>query len=654
MDYLIFVEGAQKGQRYPLDADRVTLGRERRNDIAVDDGGASRMHAQVLRDEKGLLLRDNDSTNGTYVNSKRVKEVRLHHGDRITIGDAVMLIEVEGADPVPQVVVTDEAHDVAKDVTVEMDSTILLSATVRAADFDKQAQQQFLKLFSFMTKVTGSLVMNRLLPLALEEMVRHLEADRGAILFLSHNDELKAQAIWPANSGDVRVSRTITEQVLKTKQGVLSSPSKGDKRLRDTVAISRRDVHSVVCVPLVVEDRVLGVVYLDTRQGSKPFSEQSLRLLSCMAMQLAITIQNAHLYRSLRNAEEFGSCILKSMTAGLLIVDGRDVVIRANDAACRILEFETKDLLGSTVTDDPRLREIALMVEQTRSSGIPVEKGEVNAHIDGRDVPLSVSASVLEDFSGKSRGVVVMFSDQTRVKRLAEQVRRSQRLASLGEMAAGIAHEVRNPLNSVHGFAQLLQEGADKRNDAEEREYAGIILEEVLRINQIVQDLLDFARQQDLTMSALNIAELMDDLVTLLEIEARQSGVEMRSAEGPRPVVIGNRNKLKQMFMNILRNAVQACDAGGHVEVTVSVGEDPGRVYPEAIVSVKDTGCGIDPAKIDHIFNPFFTTKDVGTGLGLSICQKIVEQHAGRIEVDSVPGEGSTFRIHLPMRETRD
>ncbi len=652
MKRLLCVEGAQKGQRYPIEADSLVLGRDRDSDIPIDDPGSSRSHCVIYQQAGQLYLRDEGSTNGTFVNARRVSETRLNHGDRITIGDTVILIESVVSGPAPRVVVSDAIHDSSGDITVQMDSTVLL-APDQIETVQAQGHWHFLALFSFISNITGMLDMDQLLPAALGEVARVLRADRGAVLFLNKADELIPRVTYPPNSDDLVVSRTITETVLKRREAILSSPSKGDSKLRDTVAISKRDVGSVLCVPLKAEDRVRGVLYLDTRSTAKPFTEQSLRLLSAMALHLAIAIENATLYHSLRNAEEFASSILKSMASGLLVVDQRGVVVRANDGACSILKLAQKELVGLNLAATPNLHEISAVVEQTRTTGIPTDRAEVTVSLVDQQVPLGVSTSMLEDYGGHTTGVLCTFRDLSRLKKMAEEVKRSQQLASLGEMAAGIAHEVRNPLNSVQGFAQLLLEAAEKRADNSEAEYAGIIIEEVGRIDRIVQDLLDFARQRGITMSAINIADLLSGIVRQVQPEAKEKSIEIQFQEPPepRPVVMGSVDKLKQLFLNVIRNAYQSCSPGGKVEAGITVGRAPNGVYPEAIVNIKDDGCGMPQETLDKIFNPFFTTKDIGTGLGLSICQKIAEQHSGRIEVDSTPGLGSTFSVHLPMRE---
>ncbi|MBN2713235.1 MAG: FHA domain-containing protein, partial [Planctomycetes bacterium] len=200
MDILVFVEGPQKGQRYPIESGRVTLGRDRQNDIPIDDASSSRTHAQIQRVENGLRLTDMKSTNGTFLNSRRVTDCMLQHGDRIAIGDTVMIVESTPVEETPSVMVSEDAHDCRKDITVEMNSTALLKAVHDSQVADARQQDSFVKLFNFMTTITGVLVLDRLLPLALAEICRNMGADRGAILFLSKTDELSPKTIWPSGS----------------------------------------------------------------------------------------------------------------------------------------------------------------------------------------------------------------------------------------------------------------------------------------------------------------------------------------------------------------------------------------------------------------------------------------------------------------------
>jgi len=653
MEHLIFVEGMQKGQRYPLEGERVSLGRDRSNDIPLNDPGASRQHAIIVRDSAGWLIRDLGSTNGTLLNSRRINEARLEHGQHIQIGESVILFQSDTAqkETAAGVVLAESESDLANGITVSMDSTVFLSPQALLSAH-AEAQQQIRALFAFVTAISGTLDLHTLLRRGLLEIIRALSADRGAVLLLSRTSDLVARAVYPENTAEAVVSRTISDHVIKTRQGLLSNPGLDAAGLRQTVSIAQRDVGSVLCVPLIAEDRNLGLIYLENRVTSKLFTERHLHLLSAMAMQLAIMIQNASLYRSLRNAEEFSSCILKSVASGLIVVDNRGNVLRANDAACAMLGIAMKDLVGAPIASLPALRALAQLVEETRSRNIPIERAEMTARVGDRDVYLEANTSLLEDYAGNDIGVVCLFRDLTRWKKLEAEVQRTQRLASLGEMAAGIAHEVRNPLNAVQGFAQILQEDAAKRGDATASEYCRIILEEVGRIDRIVQDMLDFTRQREITMTMVEVGELLRWLVKQMQPEARQAQVTLALslAENCQFRIAGNADKLKQLFLNMIRNAIQACSAGGKVEVHLARAPTA-TVYPEMVVHISDDGCGIPPEIKEKIFNPFFTTKDVGAGLGLAICQKIVEQHSGRIEVESQPGLGSTFSVYLPLRE---
>jgi two-component system sensor histidine kinase HydH len=265
---------------------------------------------------------------------------------------------------------------------------------------------------------------------------------------------------------------------------------------------------------------------------------------------------------------------------------------------------------------------------------------------------------VLTDHDGKVIGAVLNFRNLAMIRRLEEQVRRSHHLAALGQMAAGVAHEVRNPLNSIRGFAQLLQEKTNQ--DASCAEYTQIILEEVDRMNRIVTDLLDFSRQRELTLVPVQIEKLIEDLVREMQADAQRGNVELKTVPAATvlPDILGNGDKLRQVFRNIILNAIQACDKNGKVTLRLALVADtlPPRkdAEPDTLlrrqvaVEITDSGCGMDSKTIDKIFDPFFTQKDTGTGLGLSISQKIVDQHGGRIDVKSEPGKGSTFTIILP------
>jgi len=248
---------------------------------------------------------------------------------------------------------------------------------------------------------------------------------------------------------------------------------------------------------------------------------------------------------------------------------------------------------------------------------------------------------------GRCKSAVIVLRDLREIKSLEEEVRRSEKLAAVGELAAGVAHEIRNPLSSIRGLAQFLRHALAGR--PKEREYAEIMVREVDRINRVVTDLLIIARPQEPDLTPTDLQELLDHTVGLLQADADQRGVEIRRAiPSQLPEVVMDENQMTQALLNLVLNALQAVEPGGTIEVGVGVDAPDSRLN----LWVEDDGPGIPPEQISKIFEPFFTTRAKGTGLGLPIVQKIVTHHRGEIRVESPPkgrAGGSRFTISIPV-----
>ena len=647
-DVIIFIEGLQQGQRYPLSGEKIVLGRSRGCDIIVDDEGVSRRHAEVFRRGGGLFIRDMGSTNGTYVNDGRVAEAALASGDKVSIGDSTFIVQSKAASsPDRAVMITEARRDPSTDLMLKA-AEIDLSDTARV---DAQAAAHLAALHGFALEISSVLTTEKLLDTVLESIFAAVQtADRGAVMLLADGGRLAPKAVRSRAGGpeDVQItlSRTLTKNVLETGGSVLSTDVASDDRFKSAETIVRQQLTSFICCPLKVKDKLLGLLYIDSFGRKGRLTKEHLALVSSMAVQASICIENARLYDELMNAIEYNSCILRSMASGIVAVDVSRTIQKVNSTACELLAKTEGELVGRRLADIPGAGGLADLVAATLKTGIPNDRKEIDVTIGGEKMSLGVTTALLENYAGSPIGAIANFRDITALKRLAEQVKRSQHLAALGEMAAGVAHEIRNPLNSIRGFAQLLAEKSQEKA----KEYLDIIIEEVDRMNGIVQDLLDFARQRELTMAKVDLARLMDDLAVQMRADAQAAGVSLEIS-APRDLggVIGNEEKLKQVLLNIMRNGMEAMKDGGALSVAIepSSAQDVSS-RAELFIRVKDTGCGIPEDVLPKIFDPFFTTKDCGTGLELSICQKIVEQHSGRIEVESSRGKGSTFTVVLP------
>ena len=227
---------------------------------------------------------------------------------------------------------------------------------------------------------------------------------------------------------------------------------------------------------------------------------------------------------------------------------------------------------------------------------------------------------------------------QATEKELAHQ----EKLAALGEMAAGVAHELRNPMTAVRGFAQRILRKLPENDTS--KKYAQIIVEEVDRINQLIKDVLDFARKPDPIYQKSDIKDIVESVLFLYKDDFKKFPIEIKKEYGDVPLYYFDEDQIKQVFTNIIGNAIDVMEEGG--TLTLQTYHDGKWVY----INIKDTGPGIWPEILKDIFNPFFTTKSTGTGLGLSNAHRLVDMHGGDIVVDSHVGQGSTFTVKLPYR----
>lgn len=341
--------------------------------------------------------------------------------------------------------------------------------------------------------------------------------------------------------------------------------------------------------------------------------------------------------------------ILESMTDGLLVVglDGR--INLFNQAAEDITGLSQAEVMGRPYDevmglDGGRDRSVLHTLE-SGDSLVNQEKSLRRA--DERVIPLGYSTSIVRDSDGQILGAIEAFNDLTEVKRLEDQVRRMHTLAALGEMAATVAHEIRNPLGGIASFANLLER--DLEADDPNRRLVRKITEGVARLNRIVSSLLSYTRPLNLNTHAVELSQTVEEAAAFFEIDAtRQTpevAIERRFSESCTCQV--DTEQFHQVVLNLLLNARQAMPEGG--VITIELGSRRANDGDWALVAVRDTGIGIEADVLDKLFTPFFTTKEDGTGLGLVTSRKIVEAHGGKITVDSVADEGTCFTIALPM-----
>ena len=342
--------------------------------------------------------------------------------------------------------------------------------------------------------------------------------------------------------------------------------------------------------------------------------------------------------------------ILRSLGSGLVAVDEDGRIIYWNPAARSILSLQEDDVrrpVGEILPGvEPRLR--------AADGGVTGPQGRWELEVRtraGEAVHLGMHCSPLRDGQGRTIGQLINFQDVTRLHELAEQVRRSERLAAVGGLAASVAHEIRNPLAAISGSAELLGSIAVQEDDAR---LLSIIRRESGRLSALVTDMLAFTRPRPPQRARVSLVRVAKEALEHFRADRANVGLRLRFAEEDGvPDAEVDAAQLAQVLWNLLRNASEAM--GGQGELAIEVRSRPGEEEPlhgrarEVELAVIDEGPGIPEEQLDRIFDPFFTTKERGTGLGLSISQRIVENHGGQIEVRSRPGAGATFTVVLPV-----
>jgi two-component system sensor histidine kinase AtoS len=376
----------------------------------------------------------------------------------------------------------------------------------------------------------------------------------------------------------------------------------------------------------------------------------------------ALEDANAELCRRLEELADlktYTDNVLASLTNGIVTVDLEGRVVTLNPAAELMTGFFAGEVTGRYCTEvfahAPELGEILMETLASRAAapGLATTLRRRN----GRTLSVEISAAPLKGGESKDLGVIAVIRDLTVVRELEQRLRRSDRLAALGSLAAGLAHEIKNPLTSLLTFSRHLT----RRFDDEQfrAKFQAVVPRELERINGIVEQLLELARPPRLSFVAMRLPPLLERAVELYAQELEAKGVQVtREYAHDLPVLWVDPDALYQALVNLIRNALDAMPGGGRLVVRTGWSDvphlgRPGRRLPgsgrRVRVEIQDSGIGIPAGDAEHVFNPFFTTKDGGTGLGLALTHKIVEDHGGSIDFRAVPGGGTVFRIVLPL-----
>lgn len=419
------------------------------------------------------------------------------------------------------------------------------------------------------------------------------------------------------------------------------------------------DLKAAIAIGIRSRDTLQGIMILGQRVSGRIYGTIEQNSLQDFCDQLAIAIENAQLYTSSQDSKIYNDILLDNLVSGVVAANSDGIVTVFNREAQRVTGLNPIRVLNESVDVLPL--PIVNLIRQTMRTKESIREVEANLSQEeqngAKGTPIQMGSSVFKGHSGKVLGVLVVFKDLSAVKKLESQVRRNDRLASMGTLSAGMAHEIKNPLVAIKTFTQLLPERY--QDDEFRNSFSSLVGQEIDRIDSIVNQLLNFVRPTKAVLSPTPLHKILDKSLLLFQHQLRRKNITLvRSLSANNDMIQAHAAMLEQAFINFILNAVDAMESGGKLLVSTSIVEqgsykldfkelESPQTYLQ--VTIEDTGKGIRSEDIPNIFDPFFTTKSSGTGLGLSVSHQIIQEHKGTIEIKSQLMKGTTFRLLFPL-----
>ena len=396
------------------------------------------------------------------------------------------------------------------------------------------------------------------------------------------------------------------------------------------------------------------VLILAPKSSGAIYDARDQHILQLLCDQFAVALENARLYTEVQNGKIYNDILLDSLASCMVAVHADRTVMVFNKQAQKLTGMDETVALNKPIDGLPNpLPEVLDTLLTGKGS---FRDRDITLRLDAdTEVPIRASGSVFHGHTGDLLGALLVFNDMTVLKKMEEQIRRTDRLSSLGTLSAGMAHEIKNPLVTIKTFTQLLPQ---QHNDPDfQNTFFDLVGQEVQRIDTIVNRLLNFARPARASLRRIALHEVIENSLRLTEQQMVQQNISLdRKLDAPRSIIRGDAEQLNQTFVNFFLNAIQAMGEDGTLTVQTSIIESKKSIplVREAQaaciqVEIQDTGCGISQEEVGRIFDPFFTTKSTGVGLGLSVSHGIIQEHEGTVDVESEQGKGTVFHLQFPL-----
>ena len=490
---------------------------------------------------------------------------------------------------------------------------------------------------------------------SLVDLISQALAIKDIALFLPQENKehlltvLEAKGNMPALGSTITLEPHLLEY-LKEKKFLSLLPSADQKEIPfNYQALTRQGIYHLL--PLFLEGRIIGALAMGRKSDKSFLNSEDWDLLHTISPSVALALENAYLYNQvqkraleLEKLKDYSQNIIESLTVGVAVLDERGIVTGWNRVMEQLFLIPKNSAIGQRLSQ--------LLGKKNFLSIFPPDTqhefrllSEVSLEMPtGEKKIFDIAKTPLLDNKMHPYGTVIVFEDVTEKMSLQQQLLTSEKLASIGLLSAGVAHEINTPLTGISSYIQILQK---KLNDSTYQPILQKIEKQTERVARIVKNLLNFARNPETSaFQPVNLKESLEEILSLIDYKLKKMNIRLDLHLQPVPKIWAQQERLQQVFINIILNALDAMPQGGTLSIHLE--ERNGQ----AIIGIKDTGTGIKPQHLPHIFDPFFTTKGLGkgTGLGLSISYAIVKEHGGQIQVESEVGQGTCFTIYLPLK----
>jgi len=571
----------------------------------------------------------------------------------------------------------DEPTDLFADLEATLDE--VADANPRLGDGSTESTGRVSELRALLEvtlAVNSSLVLDDVLQLVMSKAVELMQAERGLIMLLDEGGELQTRAVYNLCQEDMvaedfRISSSIARQVAQSGKSVYSSDAQNDDRYAQQQSVIELHLRSIMCVPVKINQAVIGVIYLDNSSRARMFLKSDLYLFELYGQMVARALHNAHIYDRVKRLQQYTDSVVANSPIGIVVVNTHGQIMTINPAALEIFDLDkdkiqdmqaggqaTAFLDTLTEEEQPRWQSLINMVLTT---GQEVSEPRFYHHTKYMEKVLSLKVSPLADLPDGGHGLIMAIEDVTEKVTMEQYVILSEKLVARGEMAASVAHELNNYLSIISNNAELLAINIDRENYEKVKFNSKSITENIFKIKRFVDNLMDFSKPEP-EYIAYDIRHLIDDLLFSLRIQPRFKLVHF-TIDLPEtiPTVEMDVGQVQQVLLNLLNNASDAIeervtlnketapDFERRIEIRAAYDDVGERIE----ISVSDNGTGISKESMAKVFNLHFTTKRGGHGLGLYNCKTIAEQHAGDLTVSSELGAGTTFTLTLPRLQNK-